>query len=344
MRKISGIAKVALLIMVATVQTAIAAQESINLCEQTINVGGAWGVCNPSDTAYAQGNFQYNTVGVKMIFAASAHGLAGSDGTMYSLIYYRDTDPLHVADSGLPVNLLDESPSTSGSATFGGEWVGGNIPASDDVNSITLGGSGRGKIWIVPKSEIKTDGSGKLTWTGYGNGNVMQDYLFASDIVTTIVPATVKDTMGGITYTYTPPGQLLGTGQVGACPIGVTGIELPQASLEYGLVYPGATSEDQTINVDVSASGFVGDGINTCEVSPETVEATVDASEWSSIAGNTMPKDSTSVTINTEAYIFGEPVSFNVGVDSNELIFTLTTPGDAIPDTYTQTITVTQIS
>lgn len=194
-----------LLVLTMVVSTMSASATPLYLCEQTINIGHSYGICDPANPGNnAQGTFGYDTNAdsTKMDFTATAEGLSGADGTRYSLIYYSDTDPLHIAGSGLPVRLLDESTSTGGIADFAGTWTGGDIPAADDINALVNGGSGIGKIWIVPQSEIKIDGT--LKWTGYGQGNTMVDYLMASDRYTeTEKPSpefTVKDRMGGITF------------------------------------------------------------------------------------------------------------------------------------------------
>lgn len=333
MRTISTIL-VAFLIL-ATVQTAIAATASINLCEKVVNVGDSWGVCNPADTSKAQGTFTYNTVGASMGFEATATGLS-ADGISYSLIYYKDTDEEHVLPSTEAVNVLATATSSGGGvASFTGTWTDESIPSVDDVNP-------RGKIWIVQTSQIS---AGTLLWSGYGDGLIMNDYLFESDSIaqTEGDGLTVLERMGGITYYYTAPGDVPGTAQVLACPVGVTGIEVLETELVFDVLYPGETSEPVNMTLTATADGFVGDDINSCEVEPTTVAATITASEWSSSAENTMDATSTSVTVNGDEYIFG--TNFDIGIgDDTDVEFILTTPLTAIPDTYHQTITVTQIS
>jgi len=114
----------------------------------------------------------------------------------YSLIYYRDSDPANVDPSNTGYMVLDQTLSVSGMVEFSGyRFIGDNIPMEDDVNV-------RGKIWIVPTSELNDDGT--LKWTGYGAGNTMTDYLFESDLI--VGGSTPAEWMGGIIYNYvTPP-------------------------------------------------------------------------------------------------------------------------------------------
>jgi len=181
-----------LVLMLASIGTALAT-ESINLCQKTINVNNSWGVCN--ETIPIRGVFNYNPIGSTLIFESSAIGLIS--GVDYSLIYYKDIDTLHSLPSTISVNILDTSiANESGVVVFSGNLDIGNIPSIDDVNP-------KGKIWIVNSSEIKIDGT--LKWTGYGNGNIMNGYLFESDSIaqTENDGKTVQERMGGIFYTKT---------------------------------------------------------------------------------------------------------------------------------------------
>jgi len=75
-----------LLMVTIFVPSAMASEQSINLCEKVINTGGSWGVCNPNDANMAQGTFTYNNVGSTLsIIEASATGLSSDDGTEFSL-------------------------------------------------------------------------------------------------------------------------------------------------------------------------------------------------------------------------------------------------------------------
>lgn len=118
----------------------------------------------------------------------------GAEDGEYSLIYYRDSDPANVLPSDKGYILLDQAVSSHGIVTFGGyQMIGQNIPNPPpaDVNV-------RGKIWIVPTTQLNEDGT--LKWTGYGAGNTMTDYLFESD--RQVGGSSPIDWMGGITYTY----------------------------------------------------------------------------------------------------------------------------------------------
>ncbi|MDP2362841.1 MAG: fibronectin type III domain-containing protein [Ignavibacteria bacterium] len=121
---------------------------------------------------------------------------AGAGDGSYSLIYYRDSDPANVLPSDKGFKMLDQATSVNGVITFSGyQTIGQNIPNPPpaDVNV-------RGKIWIVPTTQLNEDGT--LKWTGYGAGNTMTDYLFESDLIEG--GASPSEWMGGITYTYVP--------------------------------------------------------------------------------------------------------------------------------------------
>lgn len=175
-----------------TIQTQDNAPEiaTISLCTKTIKPAGEpWGYC---DNAETKGSFEYATSGSSLRFNANASGLTGADGTSYSLIYYKDTDATHQAPSTVPVNVLATGTSSGNAIDFAGVVpMSGNIPASDDVNP-------RGKIWIVPTSQIT--GNNGLMWSGYAVGATMADYLFESDSNTSL---PIPESMGGITFTHT---------------------------------------------------------------------------------------------------------------------------------------------
>lgn len=186
--KIQNILLLLALTMVVSITSASAAE--IDLCAKAVNVSHSWGVCDPNNPV--NGTFTYNTAGIPMIYTATASGL--SNGVNYSLIYYKDTDVNHVLPSTIAVTVLDtDIAALPGNVSFSGTWVGGNIPAVDDINP-------KGKIWIVPTLEIKEDGN--LTWTGYGQGNIMNGYLFESDSLPEQgnETLTVQQRMGGINY------------------------------------------------------------------------------------------------------------------------------------------------
>ncbi len=214
MKKIKSIVTLVMLLLI--LPTAMASEQTINLCEKTINIGNSWGVCNPSDTSMAQGTFTYNTIGSTLIFSTSASGLSTSDGTSYTLIYYKDSDTEHVLPSTKLVNILSSANSLNGAVTLSGNLNIGDIPASDDVNI-------RGKIWIVPTSELNSDNT--LKWTGYGNGLIMDNYLFESDSIVQEPDdgLTVQDRMGGIIYTIKSPGTVTRTMDKDYLRIGDTG-------------------------------------------------------------------------------------------------------------------------
>jgi len=122
----------------------------------------------------------------------------GATDGEYSLIYYRDTDPENVDPSAVGYRLLDQAVSSYGMVSFSGyQFIGDDIPVESDVNV-------RGKIWIVPTTQLNEDGT--LKWTGYGAGNTMTDYLFESDSCTyeSETCDEPSEWLGGITYTYEP--------------------------------------------------------------------------------------------------------------------------------------------
>jgi len=172
-----------------TVKTEYLITETINLCTKAVNEGNPWGYC---DEAATKGQFEYTPEGATLWLRAKASGLALPSGTEYKLIYYKDTDEAHKLPSTLAVNVLATSTSNGDKVGFVGNVdMGADIPSEDDINP-------RGKIWIVPASEINEDGT--LKWTGYAQGATMADYLFEEDSDTSLTP---PDSMGGITYTYT---------------------------------------------------------------------------------------------------------------------------------------------
>ena len=129
------------------------------------------------------------TITVRSVYSKGVS--IGTGDASYSLIYYRDTDPANEDPSAKGWLLLDRNNSLNGEVTFSGyQNMNSNIPMISDVNP-------RGKIWIVPTSELNEDGT--LKWTGYGVGNTMTDYLFESDRNINSLP----DSIGGITYTDT---------------------------------------------------------------------------------------------------------------------------------------------
>ena len=185
--KIQNILLLLALTMVVSITSASAAE--INLCAKAVNISNSWGVCSEP----AQGTLTYNAAGTQMDNTATASGLTA--GVNYTLIYYKDVDPAHIAPTDKTINVLGTGVAdASGNIVISAPaWVGGDIPATNDINP-------RGKIWIVPTSEIKGDGT--LRWTGYGNGLTMAGYLFESDSIAQ-TPGdgyTVQERMGGITY------------------------------------------------------------------------------------------------------------------------------------------------
>jgi hypothetical protein len=179
-----------LLMIIVIVPSSMASSQSIKLCEKQINTGGSWGICVPTDITKAQGTFSYNNVGTTLVFSASATRLTSTNGTSFSLIYYKDTDAAHVLATTKAVNVLATTTISGGSVSFSGNINTGNIPAGDDINL-------RGKIWIVPTSRINSDLT--INWNGYANDATLEDMLYESDLTT--VGATVQDRMGGIVYT-----------------------------------------------------------------------------------------------------------------------------------------------
>ena len=176
-----------------TVKTKYLVTETINLCTKAVNEGQHWGYC---DAAATKGQFEYTPEGATLWFRAKASGLTLPSGTEYALIYYKDIDEAHQLPSTIAVNVLAIGTSSGDKIGFAEDITfGTDIPSNDDANVVV----GRGKIWIVPVSEVNGDGT--LKWTGYAQGATMADYLFEEDSDTSLTP---PDSMGGITYTFTP--------------------------------------------------------------------------------------------------------------------------------------------
>lgn len=172
-----------------TVKTKYIVTEIINLCTKAVNEGQPWGYC---DDAATKGQFEYTPEGSTLWFRAKASGLTLPSGTEYALIYYKDIDEAHQLPSTIAVNVLAIGTSSGDKIGFAEDIAfDTDIPSEDDVNP-------RGKIWIVPVSEINGDGT--LKWTGYAQGATMADYLFEEDSDTSL---TTPNSMGGITYTLT---------------------------------------------------------------------------------------------------------------------------------------------
>ena len=320
MRKISGIAIVALLMMVATVSIASATEVSIALCEKPVNSSNSWGVCSTP----AQGTFTYNNVGATLLVTeASATGLADGE---YSLIYYKDTDPAHVLASTKAVNVLATATAVSGNVDFTPLDINtGNIPAGDDINP-------RGKIWIVPTSEI-VDGS--LLWTGYAQGATMEGYLFESDMYTPETdPAgesTVLTRMGGISYAAVvpdSPSSVDTTGTVTVLQYEPITIGIEATNVNFGSLYQGRSGTGTSTITVTEQEGTDG-------YAPITVGLSVSAGDWNvdgitTIVNSVIPE---SVTVNSAAPATSiATLTVNVGANV-----------PASETAYTQTITVSAI-
>ncbi len=193
MNRFKNILLLLVLTMVVSTMSASATPQEIKLCQKDQNIGGSWAICDPqTQTEKVHGTFGYEADPADsshMIYtAAVSNGMI--EGMSYTLVYYRDTDPTHVAASTLPLIQLGSGVATVGGAlTISGTYVDGDIPAIGDVNP-------RGKIWIIPTNVIV---AGFPTWAHWS------DYMYESDMYTPDTdPAgeasTVLTRMGGITF------------------------------------------------------------------------------------------------------------------------------------------------
>lgn len=310
---------VTFLMIVTTMQSVLATDSStvtINLCEKAVDIGNSWGVCDPSDSTKAQGIFTYNPSGQTLDFSASASGL--TNGISYSLIYYKDTDPEHILASTRNVNILSVSTSNiSGGVSFIGNTNLGNIPSNDDVNP-------KGKIWIVPTSEINSDYT--LKWTGYANGATMNDYLFESDNIAQITgdELTVLQRMGGIIYTKAKSASDSLIGNVVICDTPTIGVDIAQSTISFGSLYPGSSSEEQIVDATITQTTQNNCGLITVPVTVEIIMG-----EWNT------PEMSTSID-NPNLDIIS--IS-GLSIQLQQIGFVATAGLNAVPGTYSQTIT-----
>jgi len=324
MKKISAI--MIAILLIATIQIASATDNTINLCQKQINIGNSWGVCNPNNNTIAQGTFTYNTIGPAMVFIASATFPTDITGNEYSLIYYKDSDPEHILPSTKLVNVLAIGVSGGKTTTFSGNWNGGNIPASDDINL-------RGKIWVVKSSEINSDKT--LKWSGYANNTIMPDYLFESDSIaqTPNDGLTVRNRMGGINYTYVPNSNIPAITKVLSCPL--VGVSINTNALNFGDLYPGTVSNTVTRSLTITG-GVYG---SSCM---DSINILVTGTNWIGI-GNSMLKSQTSDSIDSGPFNNLDSEYPQIHSGTHNINFKVSIPENQPPDTYTQTITISGI-
>lgn len=320
MRKITAIL-MSLLMVSVFVPSVMASEQSIELCEKPVNTGGSWGMC--SDMTGAQGIFTYNNVGSTLVVTeASATGL--TNGEEYSLIYYKDTDAAHVLASTKAVNILATETSVDGSINFAPLNINtGNIPAGDDINP-------KGKIWIVPTTEINDDST--LKWTEYNTG-LMNGYLFESDLYTeTEKPSpqyTVRDRMGGIVYTASVlDSEASVTGSVMVLQYVPTTVGIAASDVNYGQLYQGRSGTGTSTITVTEIAGTDG-------YRPITVGLSVTAGVWTNtgittIVNSVIPEV---VTVDSATPVIST-ATLTVNVGSN-------VPASDTP--YTQTITVNAV-
>ncbi len=288
---------------------------------------------NPSDWTEIIGGksvtLTYNEEGSEFIY--SGDGFVPLGDTPYTLIYYGDIVPTGTTEAGVVAikianNDLPGDFHPDGAIHLEGSKVISTIPYPEDANSLSTsnGGNPGAKLWLVPTSDIV---DGKLNWAHYPDG-----YLFEENMPDAVngIPSHL------INFKYLAAGQTTGSVTVKSCPVGTIGVDLTPDSLGFGELYPGQ-STNVSGTVVVSASGFV------CEQPPTEVSVSFSATEWSSVIGNSLPAESTVIIKSDESSFFlNSPTLFPVG--TSNIKFKLNLPSEAVPDVYSQTITVTQIS
>lgn len=258
--------------------------------------------------------------------------------TEYALIYYADIVPTGSTVPGIVGKVIALATPIDGVIHMEGSEVMNSIPYSEDANSVSTanGGNPGAKIWLVPSNNIIGDSPKTLNWANFPSG-----YLFEENLPNAIngVPSYL------ITYTYLAGTSLTGNAEVLACEIGTIGlsIDTPGGSLSFGQLYPGETSEPQDASITVTATDFAT-GENSCEHAPETVPIFVTVNDWTSLNGNTMPASSTIIYGVDISELFVPGTTYELPLGTTGAHLELTTPSNAVPDIYTQVITVTQVS
>lgn len=138
--------------------------------------------------------------------------------------------------------------------------------------------------------------------------------------------------------------QVTGNVSVKGCPIatGAVGIDTDVDTLDFGELYPLQTSSAIPVTLSITASGY--DELlcqGAAGIEPTEISVTVTAGDWIATGENAMAQIEDAPTdISGDISAFGIPIDLPVNDDSS-LSFTVTPPLNALPDTYTQTITIT---
>ena len=340
-KTIRTIGVIALLLMA---MTSIASAETLGLTQKTT---GNWLPYGMTAT------LTYNEEGATFDYIV--------DGTVpldkeYSLIYYADIVPTGSTTPGVVGKIIAVATPIGGVIHMEGSRVMSSIPYPEDANSVSTANDENpgAKIWLVPSDNIIL-GTGTtpktLNWANFPSGYLFEENMNAVDdtiVVTNGVPSHL------ITYTYLASTSLIGNAEVVACPVGTIGLSIntPNDLLDFGQLYPGQSSLPQDASIIITASDFVNSELGTsCEEEPEHVSIFVSVEDWNGLLGNTMASESTEIsgdlnedgTLN-EDYMFTPGMQYELPIGETEAYLILSLSSDAVPDTYTQIITVTQIS
>ena len=282
------------------------------------------------ETNVASAKLTYHPSGSRFVYELS--GTVPSAGTVYSLIYYKDAATNPTTTPGVGVVIGTATSDGSGKIVMSGTPDTKSMPQSGDANY-----PDGAKLWLVPSNDITGT---TLSWTNFAN------YLFEENLRPQ--GTEVPETSQLITYTYLASTTLSGIVTAIACPVGTIGLDIttPDGAVEFGQLYPGQSSTPQDASITITATGFVNPQLGTsCEEAPSTVSVSVSVGEWIGVNGNTMPASSTVIYGETtdDLFVSGTPYSLPVATSTNAHLV-LELPENSVPDTYTQTITVTQIS
>jgi hypothetical protein len=303
------------LILMSTIS--IASAETLRLTQKDPNT---WVEMGNSAT------LTYNTVG-----ATFDYTLVGNvpNNEPYSLIYYKDQTNRFVNWGLVGAVIAENIPVVNNHIDITGSADIISLPQTGDINY-----PAGAKIWLVPTANVHVAEDGKTLVPDWNPAA----YLFEENIRTNGVE--VAGTSHLITYTNVVSDVVVGNVEVKSCPVGTVGLEITPVVLNFAAVFPG-----QSVSVvgTLTATTYGYDEPTYCEAPPETVVVSVVATQWTGVEGNVMPAESTVITAGTQVFEFGSsyPIQTDTPLNAG---FVLTPPIGTVPDTYTQTITVTQIS
>ena len=219
------------------------------------NKDASWAVIGDS----TQGTLVYFSTGPEFKFKFNATGLTSS--TNYSLIYYADKPDRYVDWGGDNPGALIANFTTDGSGVIPAtSWqsveLNMNLPCPPDANIAEYDYSGPpdnythahgAKIWLVPTVYLPANWPNDGAWMNW-NATIVSKILFETDLI------SYTDTGSSVSLTAAVPD--------------IVAISVDPASIDYGTLLPGDTSDTKIANV-------TNIGTHTVDVDAEVVGDTL---------------------------------------------------------------------